>query len=86
MAVTIDGTTHTLDKKASAFYDDPAHFTDRLDFSSVVMYDAGQPPLRATVSGSVSPSEFVGDLELKYVYEHERFRVGPIEFAASPPF
>ncbi|MGW8958337.1 copper amine oxidase [Paenibacillus sp. NPDC055715] len=86
IAVTIDGITHTLDPKASAFYDDPAHFTDRLDFSSVVMYDAEQPPLRATVSGSVSPTEFVGDLELKYVYEHGQFRVGPIEFAASSPF
>ncbi|MGG1616089.1 copper amine oxidase [Paenibacillus sp. NRS-1782] len=86
IAVTIDGITHTIDPKASAFYDDPAHFTDHLDFSSVVMYDAEQRPLRATVSGSVSPTEFVGDLELKYVYEHGRFRVGPIEFAASSPF
>ncbi|WP_149095537.1 copper amine oxidase [Paenibacillus terrae] len=86
IAVKIDGITHTLDPKASAFYDDPAHFTDHLDFSSVVMYDAEQRPLHATVSGSVSPTEFVGDLELKYVYEHGRFRVGPIEFAASSPF
>lgn len=87
IAVTIDGaTTHTMDAKASAFYDDPAQFTKQLDFSSVVMYDAEQTSVRATVSGSVSPSEFVGDLKLKYVYEHGRFQVGPIEFEASSPF
>lgn len=87
IAVTIDGaTTYTMDPKASAFYDDPAQFTKHLDFSSVVMYDTAQPSLRAIVSGSVSPTEFVGDLKLKYVYEHEQFRVGPIEFEASSPF
>ncbi|QDY84501.1 copper amine oxidase [Paenibacillus polymyxa] len=84
--VTIDGTTHTMDPKASVFYDDPAHFTKHLDFSSVVIYDAEQSPLQATVSGSVSPSEFVGDLDLKYVYEQGQFRVGPIKFEASSPF
>ncbi|MBY0022278.1 copper amine oxidase [Paenibacillus polymyxa] len=86
IAVMIDGTTHTMDPKASVFYDDPAQFTKHLDFSSVVMYDAEQFPLHATVSGSVSPSEFVGDLDLKYVYEQGRFRVGPIKFEASSPF
>ena len=86
ITVTIDGATQTMDPKASVFYDDPVQFTKHLDFNSVVMYDAEQLPLQATVSGSVSPTEFVGDLDLKYVYEHERFRVGPIEFEASSPF
>ncbi|KZE63577.1 copper amine oxidase [Paenibacillus jamilae] len=86
ITVTINGTTHTMDPKASVFYDDPAHFTKHLDFSSVVIYDAEQSPLQATVSGSVSPSEFVGDLDLKYVYEQGQFRVGSIKFEASSPF
>lgn len=87
IAVTIDGaTTYTMDPKVSAFYDDPSQFTKQLDFNSVVIYDAEQSSLRATLSGSVSPTEFVGDLKLKYVYEHGRFQVGPIEFEASSPF
>lgn len=87
IAITIDGAnTYTMDPKTSAFYDDPAHFTKQLDFRSVVMYAAEQLSLGATVSGSVSPTEFVGDLKMNYVYDHERFRVGAITFEASSPF
>lgn len=84
MSLTIDGTLQTFDKPISAFYDDPSHFTDHLDFSSFLLYDTEKHDLRATVSGSVSPSEFVGDLELRYVYEHGQFNVDSIRFVPEP--
>lgn len=78
--VTFRGQRTLLDLKPSDFYDDPSHFYSTLDFTSYVVYDTSLNELRATVSGSVSPSEFVGDFELVYRFEEGRFQIDQATF------
>jgi hypothetical protein len=78
--VTFRGQRTLLDLKPSDFYDDPSNFYSALDFTSYVVYDTSLNELHATVSGSVSPSEFVGDFELVYRFKEGRFLIDQATF------
>ncbi|MDP4096131.1 copper amine oxidase [Paenibacillus sp. P96] len=78
--VTFRGQRKLLEMSPADFYDNPSNFNAALDFTSYIVYDTSLNELRAIVSGSVSPSEFVGDLELTYKFEDGRFLIDQVTF------
>ncbi|MDO7906479.1 hypothetical protein Q5741_08615 [Paenibacillus sp. JX-17] len=81
ITVSFHGSQQKQQKPLSDFYDDPAQFAHEVDFSSYTVFSIDeQGQIQAVLSGSITPSEFVGDLVLTYKYSQDGFTMDHMEY------
>ncbi|MDR0267020.1 hypothetical protein [Paenibacillus sp.] len=65
---------------------DHAHLDARPQIGSIMQYTVEDGVLTATTGVQISPSEFVGDLKLKYSFKNGSFQAGNASFELYPEY
>ncbi|WP_274650921.1 stalk domain-containing protein [Paenibacillus humicola] len=79
ISMTLQGKPVQLTKKNPGF-----NLNGKVGFGSIIYYHVDQGILKATLAGSISNTEFIGDFDLTYVYEHGQLKAGKLQFTADP--